>query len=213
MQLFHPLKMVSLSGARLTSLAERNIIVSILEARRFGASRFETKAGCRSEYPAALAEPQASSEEELSSTTIALGGAAIVFVCGAVVLSLQHALPARYTTGGPRDMIGRHWAAHPALGARAWAHMIWTAYGVYSGQNAAVQSYVQRVLQKDMALADYGPEAAPTLRKDSGGSEARDRSNVGPPPRWRRLRFPRLSRGGRKLSRPPSLPGLAAPLH
>jgi hypothetical protein len=38
--------------------------------------------------------------------------------------------------------------------------MIWTTYGVYSSQNAAVQSFAERVLQEDVALADYGPDAA-----------------------------------------------------
>ena len=37
--------------------------------------------------------------------------------------------------------------------------MIWTAYGVYAGQNAAIQSLAAKVLQLDLALADYGPEA------------------------------------------------------
>ena len=39
--------------------------------------------------------------------------------------------------------------------------LIWTAYGVYSGQNLAVQTLAAKNLQLDMALADYGPEAMP----------------------------------------------------
>ena len=38
--------------------------------------------------------------------------------------------------------------------------LIWTAYGVYSGQNVAVQILAAKILQLDLALADYGPEAA-----------------------------------------------------
>jgi hypothetical protein len=39
--------------------------------------------------------------------------------------------------------------------------LIWTAYGVYAGQNTAIQSLASKVLQLDLALADYGPEANP----------------------------------------------------
>ena len=37
--------------------------------------------------------------------------------------------------------------------------LIWTAYGVYSGQNAQIQALASKVMQLDLALADYGPEA------------------------------------------------------
>ena len=37
--------------------------------------------------------------------------------------------------------------------------LIWTAYGVYAGQNAAIQNLASKVLQLDLALEDYGPEA------------------------------------------------------
>jgi hypothetical protein len=37
--------------------------------------------------------------------------------------------------------------------------LIWTAYGVYAGQNAAIQSLAAKALQLDLALADYGPDA------------------------------------------------------
>ena len=42
--------------------------------------------------------------------------------------------------------------------------LIWTAYGVYAGQNAAIQTLASRVLQLDLALADYGPEGTPCAR-------------------------------------------------
>ena len=37
--------------------------------------------------------------------------------------------------------------------------LIWTAYGVYSGQNIAVQTLAAKLLQLDRALIDYGPDA------------------------------------------------------
>jgi hypothetical protein len=37
--------------------------------------------------------------------------------------------------------------------------LIWTAYGVYSGQNMQIQALASKVMQLDLALSDYGPEA------------------------------------------------------
>jgi hypothetical protein len=46
------------------------------------------------------------------------------------------------------------------LSALVLGLLIWTAYGVYSGQKAAVQTLAANVLQLDLALEDYGPETA-----------------------------------------------------
>jgi hypothetical protein len=49
--------------------------------------------------------------------------------------------------------------------------LIWTTYGVYAGQNTAIQTLAAKVLQLDLALADYGSDANPkraTLRKAVG---------------------------------------------
>jgi hypothetical protein len=45
------------------------------------------------------------------------------------------------------------------LSALTMGLLIWTAYGVYAGQNVAIQTLAAKVLQLDLALADYGPEA------------------------------------------------------
>ncbi len=39
--------------------------------------------------------------------------------------------------------------------------LIWTAYGVYAGQNTQIQALASKVMQLDLALSDYGPEATP----------------------------------------------------
>jgi hypothetical protein len=39
--------------------------------------------------------------------------------------------------------------------------LIWTAYGVYTAQNAAIQTLSSKVMELDLALADYGPDANP----------------------------------------------------
>ena len=91
-----------------------------------------------------------------------------VFAGGAVGLMLQRLLPDEFTTGGPRDMIGAVVGLLTLLSALVLGLLIWTAFGVYSGQNLAVQTLAVKVLQLDLALADYGPEAsgARALRQD-----------------------------------------------
>jgi hypothetical protein len=85
--------------------------------------------------------------------------AVAVFAGGAVGLILQHVLPEKFTTGGPRDMIGAVVGLLTLLSALVLGLLIWTAYGVYAGQNVAIQTLAAKVLQFDLALADYGPEA------------------------------------------------------
>jgi hypothetical protein len=97
----------------------------------------------------------------MSPEKFAFGIAVAVFAGGAVGLILQRALHERFTTGGPRDMIGAVVGLLTLLSALVLGLLIWTAYGVYSGQNLAVQTLAAKVLQLDLALADYGPDATP----------------------------------------------------
>jgi hypothetical protein len=89
----------------------------------------------------------------------------VVFAAGAVGLILQRVLPEKFTTGGPRDMIGAVVGLLTLLSALVLGLLIWTAYGVYAGQNLAVQTLAAKVLQLDLALSDYGPDAAPVRAK------------------------------------------------
>jgi hypothetical protein len=86
--------------------------------------------------------------------------ALVVFAGGAAGLILQRLLPDEFTTGGPRDMIGAVVGLLSLLSALVLGLLIWTAYGVYNGQNLAVQTLAAKVLQLDLALADYGPAAS-----------------------------------------------------
>ena len=91
-----------------------------------------------------------------------------VFAGGVAGLILQRILPEKFTTGGPRDMIGAVVGLLTLLSALTMGLLIWTAYGVYAGQNVAIQTLAAKVLQLDLALEDYGPEANPdraNLRK------------------------------------------------
>ena len=101
----------------------------------------------------------------MSAETVAFGIALAVFFGGSIGLILAHLLPEKYTTGAPRDMIGAVVGLLTLLSALVLGLLIWTAYGVYAGQNAAVQTLASRVLQFDMALADYGPDADPVRKQ------------------------------------------------
>ena len=57
-------------------------------------------------------------------------------------------------------MIGAVVGLLTLLSALVLGLLIWTAYGVYSSQNLAVQTLAAKLLQLDVALTDYGPDAA-----------------------------------------------------
>ena len=94
----------------------------------------------------------------LSSGKFALAVAAVVFASGCLGFILQRVLPEKHTTGPPRDMIGAVVGLLTLLCALVTGLLIWTAYGVYAGQNIAIQGLAAKVLQLDLALAEYGPE-------------------------------------------------------
>jgi hypothetical protein len=96
---------------------------------------------------------------EMTDEQLALALGAVVFVAGAVGLVLQHLLHEKFTTGGSRDMIGAVVGLVTLLSALVLGLLIWTAYGVFSGQSLAVQTLAAKLLQLDLALTDYGPEA------------------------------------------------------
>ena len=97
----------------------------------------------------------------MSSDKFALLVAAAMFAAGLVGLALQRVLPEHHTTGGSRDMIGAIAGLLTLLCALVTGLLVWTAYGVYSSQNAQIQALASKVMQLDLALSDYGPEAIP----------------------------------------------------
>jgi hypothetical protein len=100
-----------------------------------------------------------SREAQLADEQLALALGVVVFAGGAVGLVPQRVLPERFTTGGPRDMIGAVVGLLTLLSALVLGLLIWTAYGVYSGQSLAAQNLAAKLLQLNLALTDYGPEA------------------------------------------------------
>src|SRR5271169_265926 len=90
----------------------------------------------------------------------ALAVGAAVFVGGSLGLILHRVLPDKHITGGGKDMIGAVVGLVTLLSALVLGLLIWTAYGVYAGQNIAIQTLAAKILQFDLALKDYGPEAS-----------------------------------------------------
>jgi hypothetical protein len=95
----------------------------------------------------------------MSPEKFALAVVIAVFAGGVFGLLLQRILHESSTTGGPRDMIGAVVGLLTLLSALTMGLLIWTAYGVYAGQNAAIQGLAAKFLQLDLALAHYGPES------------------------------------------------------
>ena len=97
----------------------------------------------------------------MSSDKFAIAVAVAMFAAGLLGLLLQRVLPEHHTTGGSRDLIGAIAGLLTLLCALVAGLLIWTAYGVYSGQNLQIQALASKVMQLDLALSDYGPEATP----------------------------------------------------
>ena len=95
----------------------------------------------------------------MSPEKFAIAVASTVFASGAIGFVLQRFLHENYTTGASRDMIGAVVGLLTLLSALVLGLLIWTAYGVYSGQNIAIQTLAAKDLQLDLALTDYGSEA------------------------------------------------------
>jgi|ERR1700733_3777337 hypothetical protein len=97
----------------------------------------------------------------MSSAGFTIAVAVVMFAAGLLGLALQGRLPEHHTSGGSRDMIMAVAGLLTLLCALVTGLLIWTAYGVYSGQNTQIQALASKVMQLDLALSDYGPEALP----------------------------------------------------
>jgi hypothetical protein len=97
----------------------------------------------------------------MSSFKFAIAVAVVMFAGGSLGLVLQRILPEKHITGGSREMIAAVVGLLTLLCALVTGLLIWTAYGVYSGQNTQIQALASKVMQLDLALSDYGPEANP----------------------------------------------------
>ena len=97
----------------------------------------------------------------MGSAQFSVTVAVVMLAAGLLGLALQGRLPEKHTTGGSRDMILAVAGLLTLLCALVTGLLIWTAYGVYSGQNMQIQAFAAKMMQLDMALSDYGPDAIP----------------------------------------------------
>jgi hypothetical protein len=107
----------------------------------------------------------------MSPEKFAITVGAAVFVGGSLGLILHRFLPERHMTGGGKDMIGAVAGLITLLSALVLGLLIWTAYGVYAGQNVAIETVAAKVLHLDLALSDYGPEASDVRKQLRQGIE------------------------------------------
>jgi hypothetical protein len=104
----------------------------------------------------------------MNSVVIALCTALVTFGGGGLGLLLRRKLPEKYTSGRSKDMISAISGLMTLLSALVTGLLIWTSYGVYANQNAAVQSFAVHVLQEYLALTEYGADTAPVQAKLNG---------------------------------------------
>ena len=137
----------------------------------------------------------------MSSDRFALAVAVAMFAAGLLGLVLQRVLPEHHTTGGSRDMIGAIAGLLTLLCALVAGLLIWTAYGVYSGQNLQIQAVASKVMQLDLALSDYGPEANPDARAAQRCAGKDHRPGLGCERERQQFRSQQLRLGDSKLAR------------
>ena len=110
-------------------------------------------------------------EHVMNSEKFAFAVGVAVLAGGSLGLILHRLLPEKHVTGGGKDMVGAVVGLFTLLAALVLGLLIWTAYGVYAGQNVAIQTLAAKVLQLDLALSDYGPganDARAQLRRSLG---------------------------------------------
>ena len=123
--------------------------------------------------------------------------AVVTFGGGLIGLALQQFLPDEHTAGPARDMIGAVVGLLTLLCALVAGLLIWTAYGVYAGQNAAIQNLAAKVVQLNLARGLWAG-------CEPGALRAKDICNLD----WPMLRGP-TSPGRAPFSDRPSMAGAA----
>src|SRR5450631_880766 len=101
----------------------------------------------------------------MSIIVISLAAAILIFVFGIVGLFLQNLLPEQHTTDRSLAMIGAIVGLFSLLLALVLGTLIGSAFAFYSTQKAELETFASRVVQLDLALAEYGPETMPTRVK------------------------------------------------
>src|SRR5580698_10349347 len=97
----------------------------------------------------------------MGDLAIGLGVGILTFLFGFVGMWLQKLLPEGHMTTGARDMIGAVMGLITLLLALVLGTLVGSAYGFFATQKSNVENLAARTIQLDMALKQFGPEAAP----------------------------------------------------
>jgi hypothetical protein len=122
----------------------------VLQKERSWAGAVEIKKNIRAEWCVDM--------DSLQTSTVV---GAIAFASGVVGVTLHRLLPKDLVFGALRDMTGAVSGLLILLTTLVLGLLISTAYGVFSNQSSAVRNLAIEVLQLDLALSDYGVDAAP----------------------------------------------------
>jgi hypothetical protein len=87
--------------------------------------------------------------------------AVLILAAGIVGLFLQKLLPEPHTTDRSLAMIGAIVGLFSLLLALVLGTLIGSAFGFYSTQKSELETFASRVVQLDLALAEYGPDTMP----------------------------------------------------
>jgi hypothetical protein len=97
----------------------------------------------------------------MGDLAIGLEVGSLTFLFGLAGMWLQKFLPEAHMTSGARDMIGAVMGLITLLLALVLGTLVGSAYGFLATQKANVENLAARTIQLDMALKQFGPEAAP----------------------------------------------------
>src|SRR3954447_22099293 len=100
-------------------------------------------------------------ERALVDLAIGVAVGALIFLAAFGGMWLQRLLPEAHMTSGARDMIGAVMGLVALLLALVLGTLVGSAYGFFATQKANVETMAARAIQLDMALKQFGPEAAP----------------------------------------------------
>jgi hypothetical protein len=101
----------------------------------------------------------------MTTILIAAASAILIFFSGFIGLLLQKLLPETHTSDRSGATIGSIVGLFSLLLALVLGTLIGNAYFFYSTQKSELETFASRVIQLDMALAEYGPETAPVRLK------------------------------------------------
>ena len=97
----------------------------------------------------------------MTTIWISLAAASLTLIVGIIGLLLQKVLPEPHTSDRSLAMIGAIVGLFSLLLALVLGTLIGNAFAFYSTQKSELETFASRMVQLDLALAEYGPETTP----------------------------------------------------